>query len=87
MTAPCTVHPMSRRRRPRGAHTYTFSYRCPRWLIAAIDDARWTLREPSRTSLVTRAITEFLQRRNLYHPPATAPPAPAPPAETDAATG
>lgn len=75
---------MSRRRRIRSTESYTFSYRCPRWLIAAIDEARWTLREPSRTALVTRAITEFLQRRNLYHPPAPATPA----AESsDAATG
>jgi hypothetical protein len=75
---------MSRRRRIHRPGTYTFSYRCPLWLIAAIDEARWTLREPSRTALVTRAITEFLQKRNLYHPPARATPA----AEsTDAATG
>jgi hypothetical protein len=80
---------MSRRRRPRRAASYTFSYRCPLWLIAAVDEARWTLREPSRTALVTRAIAEFLQKRNLYHPPASATTAPAPPAPaaTDAVTG
>jgi hypothetical protein len=78
---------MSRRRRPRGTGSYTFSYRCPVWLIAAVDEARWTLREPSRTALVTRAIAEFLQKRNLYHPPASATPTPPAPAATDATTG
>jgi hypothetical protein len=75
---------MSRRRRPRGLGTRTFSYRCPLWLLNAVDEARWTLREPTRTALVTRAITEFLQRRNLYSPPASVPAAPE---ATDATTG
>jgi hypothetical protein len=77
---------MSRRHRSRAAASYTFSYRCPLGLIAAIDEARWILREPTRTALVTRAITEFLQRRNLYHPPSATPGAPTPDT-TDAATG
>jgi hypothetical protein len=45
--------------------SFAFTYRCPGELIGAVNEARHILREPSRTSLVTKAIVEYLSRRGI----------------------
>lgn len=52
--------------RKKTAHM--FSYRCPFWLLKPLDEARFTFREPSRTSLVTKAIVEYLTKRHIDVP-------------------
>lgn len=56
---------MTTRARPRPRHLtswLTFTYRMAPQLAARVDAARWRLRLPSRTALITRAVEEFLDR-------------------------
>lgn len=41
---------------------HVFSFRCPRPLVARMDEARWRLRVSSRTALMQRAIEDYLDR-------------------------
>lgn len=44
---------------------FIFTYRCPAALIGRLNEARFALREASRTALVSKAITEYLDRRGI----------------------
>jgi hypothetical protein len=46
--------------------TFNFIFRCPRHLIGPLNEARHVLREPTRSSLVTKALTEYLLKRGLW---------------------
>lgn len=63
---PTRTKPVARR---RGVATtpkpFIFTYRCPPHLIEQLNEARHILREPTRTGLVTKAITEYLARRGI----------------------
>jgi hypothetical protein len=56
--------PKSTRRKPG----FVFSYRCPIRLIGAVNEARFVLREPSRTDLVTHAIEYYLRAKGIALP-------------------
>jgi hypothetical protein len=47
---------------------FPFTYRCPARLIGPLNEARFDLREPSRTSLVTKAIVAYLAARGIAVP-------------------
>jgi hypothetical protein len=47
------------------ASPFVFTYRCPARLIGPLNEARFVLREPTRTGLVTKAIEEYLQKRRI----------------------
>lgn len=51
--------------RHKELEAFPFTFRCPGYLIGPVNEARHILREPSRTSLVTKAITEYLNRRGI----------------------
>jgi hypothetical protein len=44
---------------------FAFTYRCPSDLIGPLNEARFILREPSRTALMTKALTEYLRTRGI----------------------
>lgn len=53
------------RRRDRGPAPFAFTFRCPADLIGLVNEARFVLREPSRTSLMRKALEEYLNRRGI----------------------
>jgi hypothetical protein len=59
-----TTHIASPRKKPG----FVFSYRCPMRLIGALNEARFILREPSRTDLVTHAIEFYLRAKGIALP-------------------
>lgn len=62
------------RARPRarraGAKVFPFTYRCPAHLIGPLNEAKFVLREESRTALLTKAIVEYLRARAIEIPAA-----------------
>jgi len=50
---------------PTPQRPFVFTYRCPAGLIARLNEARFALRESSRTALVSKAIAEYLDRRGI----------------------
>lgn len=52
-------------RRRLGPPPFAFTFRCPADLIGPLDEAKWILREQSRTALVAKAIREYLATRGI----------------------
>ena len=44
---------------------HAFTYRCPPGLIGPLNEARFILREPTRTSLVTNALYAYLKAHRI----------------------
>jgi hypothetical protein len=57
--------PRARKLRRKAPDPFPFTYRCPAELIGPLNEARFMLREPSRTALMTKAITEYLRTRGI----------------------
>jgi len=53
------------RRRGVAPKAFVFTYRCPPELIGPLNEARFILREPSRTAVVSKAIAEYLRARGI----------------------